>query len=193
MNNLMYSTGRRERICLLFLARGRWGKILFLATIAVWSSTSSPASNRTPLGRAQWGRRGEERRAWKMQAQRMANEAVNQLDLWPTVWSKVVCGQQFLLILYRAGFQLTLCYSCKWGEPVLSKICDCCWRTLSVQSPRLENFIRCIQNGYKAHLLPWHIEQGEITLFQHIAISIPYIFVNVWTQGVCQVNTQLCD
>lgn len=48
MNNFMYSMGRRERIGLLLLARGRWGKILFLATIAVWSSTSSPASNKTP-------------------------------------------------------------------------------------------------------------------------------------------------
>lgn len=49
------------------------------------------------------------------------------------------------------------------------------------------------QHGYKAHLLPWHTEQGELTLLQHTAISIPYVFVNVWVQGVCQFNTQPRD
>lgn len=190
MNNLMYSTGHRERICLLFLARGRWGKILFLATIAVWSSTSSPASNKTPLNCTQWGHHGGERRAGKTQAQRMANESVNQLDLWPTVWSKVVCGQQFLQILYRAGFQLTLC------SLILQMRGTCSFQYLWLL---LRNFGCAVTSPlelhqmYPAHLLPWHTEQGEIALLQHIAISIPHIFVNVWVQGVCQVNTQLCD
>lgn len=94
MNNLMCSAGRRERIGLLFLARGRWGKILFLATIAVWSSTSSPASNKTPHSIALSGDT-----AAKSGGHGRRRLGEWQMSLW-TSWiydpqfdPKVVCGQ----------------------------------------------------------------------------------------------------
>lgn len=43
------------------------------------------------------------------------------------------------------------------------------------------------------HILYVGTYNRDITLFQHIAISIPYVLVSVWVWITYHVNTQLCD